>query len=280
MRSSTLTLLGLSLLLLCPATALAQWDDELPEEPPPGVEAPAAKEARPPPPVKPAPIDIEDDEEEQPAPKPEPVAEPARPPPEPRRSAPAEATDAPRRESRDVETELVEKPRVRLVTVGVCGAIASLGGFAFPKLAFSGNPDNNFHAFGAGGAFTAHVDLPMADLDWRFGVQGALPGYLGAQGTVGIKKEVGPWENPKVTARGGGGIELMVAGLYAADNKGNPGYAFLVPVVLGAGETAVDFEVVKNRFRLGGALELAARFGLPIGFGFNAAGWLRAQLMF
>lgn len=265
MRSHPLVLFGLSLLLLAPASAHAQWDDELPEEPPPGVES-WGKDGS------------VDDEGPAASREPDPPEQVA--PPEPARPAPAAAveSDAPRRQSFDEDAE--EPPNLRSVTVGFGGAVATLGGYALPKIPFSGSPDNKFHAFGLGGGLTIQVDMPLADLDWRFGVQGVLPGYLGLQGTVGIKKEIGPWENPKVTTRGAGGLELMVAGLYAEDNAGMPGYAFVVPVVLGVGETAIDFEVVKNLLRLGGAIELAARLGVPIGFGFNAAGWLRAQLLF
>ncbi|MFN7130527.1 MAG: hypothetical protein ACK4N5_00495 [Myxococcales bacterium] len=256
-RSRFASLLAL-LVLTAPVSARAQWEEDDP------------------------PVRGTVDEERRPAPPP---AQPAEPPPKPKPADPEPAPEAattpappPKKDDKEGRWNSEDAPRARSVTLGIGGAVATLGGYAFPKITFSGSPEARFRAFGLGGAFTLHTDMPLADLDWRFGLQGALPGYLGLQGTVGIKKDLGRWENPKITARGGGGLELMVAGRFS-DATG-PGYAYLVPVVLGQGETAIDFDVVPNRVRLGGAFELAARLGLPIGFGFNAAGWLRAQVLY
>lgn len=151
-------------------------------------------------------------------------------------------------------------------------AATVLGGLAFPKVPLSGSPDNSWHAPGLGAAFQLHGDFTAMDLDWRVGGRGALPGYMGLYGTVGIRKEMGPWKAPRLVARGAGGLELMLASAGGA--------TYLVPVFLAEAEAAVEYMVVPATLGLGAGLALDVRYGLPLGLGFNLGGFLRANLWF
>lgn len=162
-------------------------------------------------------------------------------------------------------------PATRSLTLDLGGGLVSLGGYAFPKIAFNGEPDNAFHAFGLGGAFRLFYDFPAMDFDWRVGLNGALPGYLGLRGTVGIAKDISPVVNPRFVARGGVGIEMMMA--HANDAT------FLMPNFIGEGDLGAEFEVMPNRLFLGASFALALRYGLPLGFGLDVGGFLRARLM-
>ncbi|MGI5862652.1 MAG: hypothetical protein ACOX6T_11425 [Myxococcales bacterium] len=205
------------------------------------------------------------------------------------REAPAESRYEPmgqrqaaaRNESGPARSRTVEEPRYRAdpdyvpatrsLTVDLGGGMVSLGGYAFPKIAFSGAPDNAFHAFGLGGAFRLFYDFPAMDFDWRVGLNGALPGYLGMRGTVGIAKDISPVVNPRFVARGGVGVEVMMA----SANKAT----YLVPNFLGEGDLGAEFEVMPNRLFLGASFALALRYGLPLGFGLDVGGFFRARLM-
>ncbi len=165
-----------------------------------------------------------------------------------------------------------ELPTAKSLALDLGGAIALLGGWAFPKVPLRGSPDNAFHVPGLGAAFQLHLDFPAMDLDWRVGSHGALPGYLGLYGTVGVRSLMGPWANPRVVARGGCGLELMLASAGGA--------TFFVPLLLAEGEAAIEFTVVPDALGLGAAIALDVRYGLPLGLGFNLGGYLRANLWF
>jgi hypothetical protein len=164
-------------------------------------------------------------------------------------------------------------PPTRSLSLELGGALLALGGWAYPKIPLDGDPDDRFHAHGAGAAFRLHYDFVAMDLDWRLGLDGALPGYLGAMGTFGVRKDLGRWENPRIVARGGGGLELMVAG-GAADS------VFLVPVFVAEGEIAVEVTVVPDQFTVGAVFDAGLRYGLPLGLGLGVGGYLRASYLF
>lgn len=162
-------------------------------------------------------------------------------------------------------------PATRSLTLDLGGGWVSLGGYAFPKIAFSGDPDNAFHSFGLGGAFRLFYDFPAMDFDWRVGLNGAHPGYLGLRGSVGIAKDISPVVNPRFVARGGVGIEMMMASANDA--------TYLMPNFVGEGDLGAEFEVMPNRLFLGASFALTLRYGLPLGFGLDVGGFLRARLM-
>jgi hypothetical protein len=83
---------------------------------------------------------------------------------------------------------------------------------------------------------------------------------------------MGPWANPRLIARGGGGLELMFASAGGA--------TFFVPLLLAEGEASLEFTVVPQVLGLGAALTLDVRYGLPLGVGFNLGGYLRANVWF
>jgi hypothetical protein len=154
--------------------------------------------------------------------------------------------------------------------LGVAASI--MGGLAFPKIPLKGTPDYGWHAPGLGAAFQLHGDFTAMDLDWRVGGRGALPGYMGLYGTVGIRKELGLWKTPRIVGRGGAGLELMLASAAGA--------TFLMPVFLAEGEAAVEYPVIPSALDLGAGLSLDVRYGLPLGLGFNLGGFVRANLLF
>lgn len=151
-------------------------------------------------------------------------------------------------------------------------AASVMGGLAFPKVPLKGTPDYGWHAPGLGAAFQLHGDFTAMDLDWRVGGRGALPGYMGLYGTVGIRKELGLWKSPRIVGRGGAGLELMLASAAGA--------TFLMPVFLAEGEAAVEYPVIPSALGLGAGLSLDVRYGLPLGLGFNLGGFVRANLLF
>ncbi len=160
----------------------------------------------------------------------------------------------------------------RSLALDVGLAASVMGGLAFPKIPLKGSPDNSWHAPGLGGAFQLHGDFTAMDLDWRVGGRGALPGYMGLYSTVGIRKEMGPWQSPHLVARGGAGLELMLASAGGA--------TYLLPVFLAEAEGAIELPVVPSALDLGAGLSLDVRYGLPLGLGFNLGGFVRANLWF
>ncbi len=168
-------------------------------------------------------------------------------------------------------------PATNSFSLDLGASIVTLGGYAYPKikLGHGSTPDLDFRAHALGASFRLSWDFVAADLDWRVGLAGGLPGYLGLRGTVGVNRNMGPWSNPRLMARLAGGIELMLAA-----NSPIPQADFLIPIFLGEGELALDIEVVRNRFVLGPALTATLRYGLPAGGGFDAGGWLRFKLLF
>ena len=210
------------------------------------------------------------EEERAPAP-PAKEPEPSSLPPAPAPEKVALPSDLPRASARTKDSPR-EFPTTRSLALDLGGALVVLGGWAFPKIPLKGSPDDAFHAPGLGAGYQLHLDFTAMDLDWRVGSRGALPGYLGLYGTVGVRTLMGPWANPRLIARGGGGLELMFASAGGA--------TFFVPLLLAEGEASLEFTVVPEVLGLGAALALDVRYGLPLGVGFDLGGYLRANLWF
>jgi hypothetical protein len=160
----------------------------------------------------------------------------------------------------------------RALTLGLGGVVATLGGFAFPRIPLKGEPTGDFTAHGLGGALEVLYDFSLMDLDWRLGVLAALPGLVTVGGNVGIRKVMGPWENPQIITRGAGGMELLIG-------AGDPSFAYLIPVFVGLGESGIEYQL-NRRVAVGAAFQLLFRYGLPLGVGFNVGGFLRATVGF
>jgi len=202
------------------------------------------------------------------SPEGQPEARPQSAPPSRRLSAREESETSVARESAG---DFV--PATRALVLDLGGEVVTLGGYAFPKIPLKGTTTNRFKAHGLGGAFRLNYDFEATGLDWRVKLGGALPGYLGLGATVGIRKNMGPWQNPRVFLRGGGGLELMLAG-------GIEDVVFLVPVFVGDGEASIEYEVLANQFVVGAALEVGVRYGLPLGGGFQIGSFIRAAYLF
>ncbi|MBI5547893.1 MAG: hypothetical protein HY901_28755, partial [Deltaproteobacteria bacterium] len=165
-------------------------------------------------------------------------------------------------------------PATQSITLDLGGAANFLGGWGYPKIRVRGiDPDTGFYAHGLGGAFKLHWDFTAQDLDWRLGVDGTLPGYAAIEGTVGVRKDMGPWRNPRLLMRAAGGVELMLG-------AGDKDSSFLIPVFVGKGEAAVEFSVVENLWSIGVGFELGVRYGLPLGIGFDFGTFLRNEIWF
>ena len=167
----------------------------------------------------------------------------------------------------------VFQPRFGPASLDLGGELLMLGGSANPQIPLRGIASTDFVSHGAGPAFKLHYDFQLTDLDWRVGLNGALPGYLGLGGTVGIQKDVGPWDNPRFLLRVGGGLEMMLA-------AGAPLYRFIVPLVVGDAELGLEYEVIPGRLNLGGLFDLGVRYGIPLGFGLDLGAFLRCRLFF
>lgn len=182
-----------------------------------------------------------------------------------------EAKPAPAAEKKPTGKDYV--PATQSFSVDLGGAVNLLGGYAYPKIALKGTPDDGFYAHGLGAGFKLHWDFPAQGVDWRLGLDGTLPGWAGLEATVGIRKDLGPWTNPRVIMRGAGGVEFMCGG-------GDQGTIFLIPVIVGKGEAFIEATVVENVLSIGAGFELGLKYGVPLGVGFDFGTFIRTELWF
>jgi hypothetical protein len=169
-------------------------------------------------------------------------------------------------------------PATMSLSLDLGGTAVMLGGLAYPKInlrKYGSDADNAWRFHGLGAGFRLTWEFQAADLDWRVAADGALPGYLGLRGTAGITKNMGPWSNPRLMARFAGGIEVMLAG-----NSPFPQPVFVIPLFLVEGEVALELELIRNMLFFGPVMTAAARYGIPLGGGFDAGAWLRGKLVF
>lgn len=185
--------------------------------------------------------------------------------------APAEAVARPAEKSKPAPRDYV--PATHSVSVDLGGGVNLLGGWAYPKIVLKGTPDEEFYSHGLGAGMKLHWDFPAQDLDWRVGLEGTLPGFAALNVTVGVRKDLGPWTNPRLLVRAGGGIEFLCG-------AGQRRTAFFVPVFLGKGEVALEVTVIENLLSLGLGAELALKYGIPAGLGFDAHGFVRTEVWF
>lgn len=212
-----------------------------------------------------------DDESAGPAPAPAPEARPA---PAPAAPAPAEATKkAPEPAPAKPAAGKDYVPANMSLVLDLGGAVNLLGGYAYPKIPIKGSADNGFYWHGLGAGAKLHYNFVAEDLDWRLGLDGTLPGFAAFEATVGVRKDLAPWTNPRVIARGGGGVEMMFG-------AGMPDVSFLLPVFVGRGEAALEATVIENALSLGLGFELAVKYSVPAGVGFDAGAFVRTEVWF
>jgi hypothetical protein len=164
-------------------------------------------------------------------------------------------------------------PATQSVTVDVGGAVDLLGGWAYPKVAlYKSRPDTGFYAHGIGGGMKLHWDFTAQDLDWRLGLDGTLPRFAAFEATVGVRRDLSPWQNPRILLRAAGGVEMMYGG---AEGK-----YFLAPTFVGKGEAVLEFTLIDNLLSLGAGFEIGVRYGLPLGVGFDFGSFIRTEIWF
>lgn len=173
--------------------------------------------------------------------------------------------------TRTTSTDFV--PATQSITLDLGGGVNLAGGWNKAKIGLKGSPNNGFYANGLGGAFKLHWDFAASDLDWRLGLDGTLPGYMGLEATVGIRQNLSPWTNPRLLARVGGGLEMTLAG-------GERDTAYLVPFLVAKGELALEVTVIENLLAFGAGFELGGRYGVPLAVGFDFGAFVRTEIWF
>jgi len=196
--------------------------------------------------------------------------------PAPKAAVPAQAVSSPapqerkQLEQRRSTTDFV--PATQSLSLDLGGAVNTMGGYAYPKIGLKNAADDGFYPHGLGGGFKLHWDFSAQDLDWRIGLDGTLPAFAALEATVGVRKDLSPWQNPRLIVRGAGGIEMMLGG---ANDR-----IFMLPVFVGRGETFLEVTVVPNVLSLGGGVELALRYGIPLGVGVDFGAFVRSEVWF